>query len=327
MGVLFIDGFDHWNADDYSRKWSTFSSTGSDINNVVGRLGRGQALHLVGGQRELKKTLPSNEVSVTVGTALYLLSNPSNAHLIIKFLEGGSEQVSVRFDASQKPLVSRNGTTLGTSASSLSTLTWYYIELNATINGSTGTFDLRVDGTSVASGTSQNTQATANAWADQISVLSSNGLYLDDLYVYAGTTTLGPCIVDTLYPEENGTYGDWSSNLGDGFYAVREAPEDSDTSFIYSSTATDQSTFKVQAPAYGSATVHAVQTNISARNTGSASSVKAIRRVNSTDYVTSAKATSSSYTDLYWVDDVSPDTSSAWTPSEIAASEFGVELA
>jgi hypothetical protein len=193
-----------------------------------------------------------------------------------------------------------------------------------------------VDWITVATG--QDLQTTANATANGIKVRNGNSaviMQFDDIYICDGTggvndDFLGDVKVVSLLPDGNGTTSQFTgsdADSTDNFLHVDETDTDDDTSYVESSTAghIDLYTFDNLASAD---TVHAVQVNnVVKKDDAGSRTVRAVTRPVATNFFGDSKSPSNgSYTNETHVYDVSPETSIAWTESEINGTEFGVEI-
>jgi hypothetical protein len=141
------------------------------------------------------------------------------------------------------------------------------------------------------------------------------------------TTFLGPVRVAPLYPAAVGNHADWTPNGGSNMGTVSEPYEDGDTSFNQTSTANDIDSFVMDdLPAAGGSVFALGPRCIIRQDAGAARSYAPLLRIGSTDYVGSTLGLSSSYQNLGQVYDVSPDTTSAWTISEVNGLESGYKL-
>ena len=75
-----------------------------------------------------------------------------------------------------------------------------------------------------------------------------------------------------------------------------------------------------------SVSVIAVSANMYAQEAGAGSQIKAVLRINGTDYEGSTITLSSGTLQCRTIFDESPDTDDAWTKNEIEAIEVGVKL-
>jgi hypothetical protein len=211
--LLFCDSFDH--ESDVLNKWDGLQ-TGMAHTITQGQGRNSPAAVLVAGGL-MQKNIPNSVTSVT-GWALKGDFSPISDALIWQAWEGGNIQVQLLMTATGH-LYFRRGD--NTAIGSLTTQpfyfnTWYYLEVNATIDPTAGAVELRVNGSVWLSytGVSTRNPGSTNSWASGIrlgcqSPYVNNG-YLDDVYILntSGTfnnTYLGDVSVRALLPSGNGT--------------------------------------------------------------------------------------------------------------------------
>lgn len=345
MSLEFMDGFDHYNTTASAlRKWDASSSVGGFF---AGRF-TGQSIGFTN-QVGFVKTLTSIATR-TMGFAYKCVALPSPYYIISIFQDAGSTQVDLRLLPSGQLEVTRNGTVLGTSsvASPMVANTWYYVEWQATINATTGSFTVRVTSGGVLAtwltGTSQNTQNTSNATSNQVSVLSGGGgaaSYFDDFYCLnpsgsVNNTFLGESrIVTNLPSADSGSAGTntlWTPDTaGTHFSRVNESTgsfPDDDTSYVYSQTAGQLDTYKYPSATL-TGTIAGVQVTLCERkdNTGARTTAVEYRSSGGTNYTGSNSfSPGSSYEMDRQIYETDPATSAAWTQTGINGAEFGINL-
>lgn len=279
----------------------------------------------------------ANPVTSVLGFA-YLYGNRPSAGSgtpVGSITDAGSRQCEWGINTIGQLVVMRSGTVLGTSTRLLDVGIWYYIELKVTVNNSTGSFELRVNGEAWITGSGVDTQQSGNAYANGYRVGQLGGgttsigvTRVDDLY-YADDW-LGDIRVDTLYPSGNGNSSLWvgsDGNSTDNYLLVDETPPNDGTDYVGSPTVGDLDTYAFgDLPVAG--TVHAVKVKMrAAKNDAGAKSINAVVRDSGTDYDGASQAVSTSY--LYY-DELyltNPATAAAWTDTEVNAAEFGVKVA
>lgn len=256
--------------------------------------------------------------------------------VILAFLTSATGALcDVRTDASGHLVVTRNGTVLATSTNTLTLDTHYYIEFKALINASTGTYEVRVNGTSTnwCVGTGANT-GTGNIGQVRLQGGAAT-MWFDDFYICDTTgsapnnTFLGPCKVGLLLPSEPGNYAQWTGNGGINAANVADSPHpDGDTSFNQSATANQIDSFKFPDLPASAGSVFAIQHNLYAKQDGGAQrTITAFQRSGTTDYASAAtKNTSTSYAYYKDVKETNPDTAAAWTVAGLNAAEFGYKI-
>lgn len=331
MALRFVDGFDTYPAASIATKWTSggssasFSGSGRFGGNpfTPGGFGSGNAI---------TRTLDAQSTWV-LGVAAKV-SNVNFA-IIFSLLDSGSLQCDLRMDSAGHLYATRNGTTLGTSTSAITSGVWYYIEFKALIHASAGTVDIHVNGVSWLSLTSQNTKATSNATANQVQLYGASNAApaFDDFYCCDGTggtnnDFLGDVRVESLKPDGAGNYAQFTPNgAGANYNCVNESSMDSDTTYNADATTGHIDTFSFGNMSSTPVTVFGVQTSLVARKDDAGShTASALFRAGSTDYAQTAQSVPSSYAWLLTINETNPATGSAWTASEINALEAGYKL-
>lgn len=334
MALEFIDGFDHYTTQASLRmKWD--SSSSPTFSSVAGRYG---GLAVTGNSFTLKSGQIGAVATRTVGFAIYLTSMPAANTVMLQYMDAATEQISVRSASASLGtlLISRNGTTLATSTSGLTTGAWHYIEFQATIgSGTAGSYTLKVDGVTWLTASGVNTQASANATTNILVIYATAGstATVDDVYVLNSTgsvnnTFLGDSRVVTALPNADGTTDQWTPSSGTDHYSrVNQADPDGDTSYEASATVGQIDTFGFPA-AVATGAVAAVQIVLTARedDAGPRSLVVETRSggVNRDGAVT--QNMSASYLMFREILENDPNTSAAWTLVNVNAAEFGMKV-
>ena len=236
--LLFCDGFD-----DYGSIWQRYDTIIYDgagamcISNVnvpmTPRTGRACLVSnderfSFSGTRYIGKNIPAT-ATLIVGFAYFLnTGNRTFGDLgIVGFLDAANLQVDLRVTNTGTFYFTRNGTMLGTPTTANFTFnSWHYIEVQVTINNTTGVCILKVDGTQYINLTSQNTRTSANNQATQIffgyynfpgSQIAPQYQGWDDVYICDTTgsfnnTFLGDVAVKSNVPTGLGGLTQYSQN-------------------------------------------------------------------------------------------------------------------
>jgi hypothetical protein len=330
-----MDGFDHYSDQIHAReKWDT-TAFGSYIN-VAGRFG-GAAAN--GGLFSLTQGQLAAVATRTVGFAVMVAAGTYTSGYLICFWDGATEQLSVRWTTGGAFLISRNGTTLATSTQTLLANKWYYIEFQATINASTGSYTLKViDGgveTTWLTATGVNTQSTGNATTNGMQLAQNNALLtVDDFYCLnssgsVNNTFLGECRILTSFPTaDSATNKAWTPDTGTAHFSrVNDATNpDDDTSYVYSATAGQLDTYSF-ATVSPTGAVAAVQTSLCARKDDVGSrTISSEYRGGGVNYDgVNQFSPGSQYFIFRQIYETDPATGLVWTASGINAGEFGVK--
>lgn len=215
---------------------------------------------------------------------------------------------------------------------------WYFLEIKTVINDTTGSYEVQVDGVSVLSETGIDTRDGGNGVFSDIQIggfaSGSNGADCAGLIVWDDqggdlTDFPGPCSLTAIHPDGDGDDEQWSTSSGtDSYLLVNEtAPHDDDSDYIEDSTSTNRTLFTYGNVSTNFTGIIGIQINTVVRETD-ASDFTLINTVKSggTLYPESAQAIAGqTYESLPNVLDLDPDTSAAWTVTNLNAVQVGVE--
>jgi hypothetical protein len=340
MALRFADSFDHYVTADITTKWTVLTNPGGGATGIISA-GNGRnstASFRATKQHNLQKTLDAQQIWI-LGTAFKITALPDNVP-VFALLDSGSVQVDLRLLSDGTLRATRNGTTLGTTSFALSVNTSYFIEFKVTIDPSAGTIDVRVNGSSKLSLSSQNTRATANSTANSIVLGSPSNIAggaftadYDDFYVSDGTGSaptndfLGDVRVEALLPNGAGNTSAWTPSAGSNYQNVDETAPNADTDYNSTSNAGDVDTYNYPSITPASGTVFGVQVNMNARkDDGGTRTIAPVVRSGVTDFVGTSRNIGSTYTYYQQVYETDPNTAAAWTITNVNAAEFGIKL-
>lgn len=338
MTLLFCDSFDHYATADILNKWTAFESsgTGQAIGSGNGRRS-GNAWTSSNTLRGLLKAVAGSPSTLIVGGAFYLPSLPSTV-AILGLWEGATIHVQLRVKADGAVEVTRNTTVLGTSSAGvISAATYVYVELKATINDSTGSYEVRVNGANVLSGTGADTRNGGTGVITQVNVNAAiANIRVDDFYICntsgsANNDFLGDVRVDAYLPNGNGNSSQMTgsdADSTDNYLLVDDSAPDGDSTYVQSSTAGHKDTYTFADMSHTPSTIHGVQVNmIAKKDDAGARSIASVVRSGGTDTDGTTQALSTSYLDYMQIIEQDPNTSAAWTKTGFNAAEFGHTVA
>lgn len=237
--VLWMDSWDHYATANLTTKANaifgyTSPYTAPVITTAAGRSGYGLLLkgggHYYGSFADTQNVVVgfSFRPTAIVAKRIVALRDEDTVQLYLNLTSAGKITV-VRGD----------GTTLGTSSKSLEGNKFYYVEIQATISNTAGSYNLYINGTSEVSDSPLDTQISSNARVNLLGLgHESNELtafHYDDLYVTDGTV-LGPTSIDVLKPN-GGVPGFMNmvivGGAGSAYQAISDITPDGDTSYLY----------------------------------------------------------------------------------------------
>jgi hypothetical protein len=288
---------------------------------------------------EIGKTHPTNEDVVYFGIAIKLVDTAYPK--LISFRDLTTYQVGIRINTDGTVSIIKNGisgTVLYTSSKVLSLNTWYHISAEFTIHSSSGTAKLWINGELITSLTGQNTQQSANAYANQIYLLSTiiknqTDWYIDDFYSGDDTGSINISCptesrVTTLYPTSSGTYDEWSfTGTSYAWQAVDDANPDDNSTFIYSSVSGTKSTFTFGDLEADADSVYAVQfVNYGRKDDADIRATRFLMGVPAGTFYefSTGSYVGSDYQYFTYIQETDPITAGALTPTIINDNEYGI---
>ncbi len=245
----FIDSFDHYSTQAHmARKWSASSSS---LTFVTGRDGVGQAIKNPG-QTTVFKTFNNEYTQLSIGAAIKQSTFGGTSLIAVGNVKyGGALPGQVIFNLSNvgdgRLKVGFAGVETIVPGFVGTVNTWYYYELKCTwtyvASHPVCAWEVRVNETSLATGSSTCTFATAdatmaNVWIGGLSA-SFGDQYYDDLYTFTGEF-LGDIRIVPLYPNAAGSASVWTPNgAGANYQCVQEHDPNDLTNYVSSAVAGD----------------------------------------------------------------------------------------
>jgi hypothetical protein len=261
----------------------------------------------------------------------------------------GSEQITLlrRGDSGLVNLY-RGSTLIQQSTNALNKDTWYWIEISAFINGSNGTCEMRVDGSSsgwidYGSGGGGNTlgaSATTNVASINLvgdsSRVTDEYVWFDDLVIQdddASNPWIGDSRITTLYPRTDTVNIDLATypNSGDDNAQFLndeglDGPSEDDY-YVFSSTLGDEDYYNFDT-IDNTDDIHAIALHYRARKTNTAQR-RAQSLVSANSQTGTARELSINYInyyDTFQYQDPTPASEVNWDKTNLDASTFGVKV-
>jgi hypothetical protein len=237
MARLLLESFDTYATGGYLGKWNSMAGT-------IGAGGREGTNALSHTTSSFMQTPVSNKQTIIVGSALKL--STSKAWDLIQFFDGGTIQMKIVTDGSNQVIVKRNTTTLENTGYNLPVGEWFYLEFKSTIHNSTGSYEVKVNGNTIGSGSGVDTQATGNAYINLIQWsmfgIGASTHWIDDVYIFDDSGSfcndfVGDVHVEAKFPTGVGYITQWAGFPVDGdanWEKIDEVDHDDDTSFVAS---------------------------------------------------------------------------------------------
>jgi hypothetical protein len=346
--IEFIEGFDASGGeeDSISHKWAERTNSGFHLSSSVKRGVSGYSLELPASGNSYSSNYVCNFSKgyrcLIVGFAYYcqgVAAGDSNNPAPISFKDSsGGSQVTLKLNAASKLdlyRVDTSGTLLASGTTVLQADTWYYIELKVFVDSTSGAYELKIDETTEYSASSVNTKGSTTQDAIYNVRFCNHGLlyysYIDDIYIKGDPTSntaggfLGDVHVTALFPDADGTHSDFTRSTGTVDYTLIDEAPPSTADYLESSTSADK--FSVShSDLVLSGDIIAVQQQLyNTAPDGTVRNIKGLCRSNSTDYTPDTKRSSNQVT-MEFIYEVDPNTSSAWTATNLNAAEFGIEI-
>lgn len=340
MAILVMEGFEGYSSyTDVRQRWQVSSSITSS-GFVTGRDGSGRAFSLNFTSAIVYFTWDSSPSGTNLVAGFGFRNGGAMAAsdvLVFYSENGSSEQIVLRKTAAGELAVDRGSTNLGsTSGLGLIGSTWYYVEIDVTFgDGTAGSVDVYVDNISQISLSSIDTRNVTGENCARVALVgNNNGHEFDDFYILDDTgsdqtTRIGPCFIETVLPDANGTTNNFTAspvvsnylNVDDG-----NTPDD-DSTYNHSSTATDKDLYGHAALAASIDTIYAVMPRSHCRtNAGGARGVKNVARSSATEVDGTEKSIDGGYRFVDHIYENDPNGGGAWTESSVNAAEFGIKI-
>ncbi len=330
MAVVLLEGFDHLAAGQLPAKGWTNNAQSMQAGRLGGQCARETAATVN------QKILPSTYSTLFVGVAARWSSPALTGNWLTLFTAAAGVVMTLGQNGTGNILVKNSGgTTIGTGTTVLVTNTWYYIEFELVINGASGSIELHLNGVSGEIPLTTGNFGSTNVGTFRIAGNGTLATHLsdyDDIYVLdttgsaPGNTFLGDTRVQTLFPNADGTYSQWSPTpSGAHFSNIDETTPDDDTTYNSDANPGDIDTY-LTAGILASASVPAVQVNLYARkDDAGARQIAPLIRQAGTDYPGNTATLSANY--LFYSQMYALDPSGAsWTANNVNADEYGVKV-
>lgn len=334
MALILFDGFDNRSDDTHTTsKWDY--DTGADWITTGGRRNGGRLFFNDDGDYVYKAI--AQDDTYILGVAWYLHGDISNNQNLIHFRSGTTDQVSVRFSNYATGVANicayANGTLLGTSAATDAVIdTWQYFEMKVYCHATAGTVEFKINGTTVLSLTSQNTDPASSGYIDGMilggidSDVSYDDFYLLDTSGSTNNNFLGDVKVITLLPTANGAYSQMTPSTGTNYENVDD-PDLDTTTYNTADALNEVDTFSVTTPT-AMPDIYGLQVCSIWQNPDAGTrKIKNMVYKSTTAYLsTNELILSYSWKCLCTLWETDPVDSMQWNKGKIDAAQFGVKL-
>lgn len=338
MTVEWIDAPGEW-YDDVRGVWSQTDSVLVPFATVDGR--RCFAMPPAG---FVRRYIASGGVTDFVIHANVRFTTNSGTFQLFRALDGAAHHMDMRRDSSGDVLVFRDTTQLattngGANDNCLATLNqWYWISFAGHIADVGGTWAVKVDGTTVLSGTGD-TRNGSSGTATKLQIGNENAgvtgtphAYVRDIIMLINTTTaLSQRRVAYLQPNRAGHDADWTPSAGSNWQNVDDrdgAPDDGST--YNAGNASGEKDLYALAPFPSSASTIDAVTEVTrvGKTTNTHQTVKRVIRTNNNEYDSGEIGIPLGYIwNVGSVRETNPQSSAAWDEAEINRLQTGVKVA
>ena len=363
MALVFMDGFDHYDMNQMNMKWENVSG-GPNYIMCDGNSRRSGTKYFksIGGNanKHVVDTVTGEDIySYVVGCAcLYTtVAIAAGAWSLQLQSEGGTPHVYIRFEGDGKVKLQIAGVWYETEQDFVDPNTWFHIEIKGTIHESSGEFECRLNEETVLSDSSICTQYPGQEGIARLSI--GGGLmmwgeaWFDDVYLLDGNSPqndfLGDSRIDTLYTSADGYYTMFTPSEGDNWECVYpevvdveddsgwplyiegihyDCPRVDFTKYNSATVAGSRDCYELDNISSLSKPIHACQQNSCYRKTDAGKKqVEQFLRISSTNYDCGKIWEATDFAKIKtfpWT--YNPDTSVAWTESDINALQSGIEI-
>jgi hypothetical protein len=234
-----------------------------------------------------------------------------------------------------------SGTLIAESSANAFTLSqWNYIELKAVASDTVGSVELKVNGVTIINQTGLDTiqEGGTNFYSELIGAdatpNSVTAAYFDDVYICDTTGSspynnfLGDVRVFEILPNAEGDSTQFTPLSGSNFAAVDDSPgNDSDTSYVQSSTAGHLDLYNLSTPVTSATNVLGVKTVTVAQKTSlGAQELELVIKSGTTSSTSTANSLINNYREYSYTLLQNPDTTSNWTVSDLTNLQAGFKL-
>jgi hypothetical protein len=335
MALLFMDGFSHYSTSQIGLKWKGGVSGTPTITGSAGRV-TGDAMVTNTNEYVIwVSESPKQEILFGFAHKNVTESSDGSVASIRSSTSTGTPYLDIQWDVSDDRYIFLIGGQIEGYSSSVTQGEWNYLEGKVLVDNLVGTYEFRLNEVTQISGTNADTQHLS-VFPDIIymGMVSGSGTnHFDDVYIADTTGSapqndfLGDVTVEMVLPDSNGTTTNFTPSAGSNFENVDEANHDGDTTYNSTTTASNKDTLNFAAMTAAAGTVYGVQTNFTARKSDvGARTMSDVIRSGGTDYDGSSISIGNSFKTYSEIHETNPNTSSAWTISEINSAEFGYKI-
>jgi hypothetical protein len=338
MSLVILEGFESYGSaagadliTELAQKWGIHNMA-SDWAQLVDGFNSGSALMWNADESSAGLMLPIDSTDTAcIGFAVKPGSPASYVNqMLLRILSGLLVQAAFELLPTGYIVYNRGSIEVDITSEPLTMGTWTYVELKVYINNTVGTVDVHFNGESVMS-FSGDTRPATSVTMNELQIHPIKFYAWDNIYVYDdvdGTPSmLGPIVIEQLLPTGDDTH-EWTPSTGATGYEVVDNLEIEDTTYVSDDAvnATELWAYSDLSEIDGS--IVAVQ-----QHTRVATDAGGLRTVDilcesgvTTDSTSYGMASDGMFDVLKVIYETDPNTSSAWTVSNLNAANFGVKV-
>ena len=350
MALRFMESFDFWGTGRIAELYDGWSNNarvtiaGTDRHSTATGNMRFQATSGgSGGNGWVGKSIGGTATTIIVGFALNLQTNDSGTIELLSLDEGvgGTPHVSLRATTGTSTFTLSAGrgnyTELGSAVAAILDSIWAYVEIKAVIHDTAGSIVVKVNGVTVINVSGVDTRNGGTPKVDAILFGNGRGnnsnydFYIDDIYVLDDSGSLnndflGDVRVACIRPDGAGNSTQWTPSAGSNWQNVDDEEPNDDTDYNSEGTAGDKDLYTLTALPTSAGSVAGIREITRHRkDDAGAATIRQLIRTGSTDYEGSDVVVGDNYTYAQAIRETNPNTSAAWTESEINGLEAGVK--
>jgi hypothetical protein len=342
MSLLFFDGFD-WipngvstsDQTSYAMGWDEFSVNFFYANDRTGR-NPGSYAYPSDNNNYLIKYLSINEGTIFFACN-FKVTGAGNTTPFLRFLDGTTVQSSFGFNSSNKlTFYNGTGTLVNTSSNAFTTGQWYWMCLKV-VFGTSGSYEVRINGTNWLSGIGVSTITTSNSFCNrfQLGVSGDPSYYVDDMILYdnSGLLPFNDFITErqiiTKFVTSNDNVTGWTASSGTASQCVDDSSLNNDSDYIVSDQSGLPATFNYDNSFPLTGAFNAVKIHALCRSEEPTSRVvSGAIKIGSTVYTGSGVAPDPSinYKDCFYQFEKNPATSGTISGATLNSAKIGVQI-
>lgn len=335
MALLFAESFDGLDSNSLKTKFQFEETSSFAITFPAGVIGNCASITSSTSPRSFYAPINSGSKTLIFGADI-LLSDASGGDVIKAGTANGNNNEDFELVRGINLITVRTGqANRGTYVPTQSV--WVNIEIKCVKDNSTGTIEVRENGTSVFDDTGIDTQDTDGNWKYVgFEITSFDNIKIDNMYICDSTGDnnndfLGQLRIETLYPNGNGESNDFvgsDADSTDNYLLVDEGTPDGDTTYVESATVNDEDLYEYEDMALTGGDIRAcVLSSLIKLDPSGNKEFSHLTRIDGTKYETSNNLLfDNSYQLVEEIYELSPDTSSPWVESEVNAAQFGIKV-